>query len=142
MKAANRRFLERTVHPLNLPVGPRMERLSQTMLNAMPMTYHVEPMWLVGFCSWALGELCAVICQHGMNPVRQLLKSVFEELGRLFPLRFTVQLGMGELRGSINRNEEVCLAFPSTDLADIHVQVTDRVLLEGRGLRLFIKLAR
>ena len=112
------------------------------MLNAMPMTYHVEPMWLVGFCSWALGELCAVICQYGMDPVRQLLKGVFDELGCLFPLCFMIQPGIDELRGSVNRNEKVCLALSSMDLADIHVQVTDRILLEGRGLRLFIKLAR
>ncbi len=70
MKASNCRFLDRAVHPLDLPVGPGVERPCQTVFNAMLMACHIEPMRLVGLCPGALGELCAVIRQYGMDPVR------------------------------------------------------------------------
>ena len=105
MEVAYRCFLDRAVHPLDLPVSPRMERPRQTVLNAVSMTYHVEPVRLIGFSSWALGELRAVICQYGMNPIRQLLKGIFEELRRLFPLSLAIEAGMYELGGSINGHE-------------------------------------
>ncbi len=97
MKASNRCFLDRVIHSLDLPVGQGVKRLCQTMFNAISMAYHIEPVGVVGFCSRAFGELCAIIRQHGMNPVRQLQHGIFEEFGCLLTLCLTIQPGMNKL---------------------------------------------
>ena len=42
--ALNGRLLERSVHPFNLAVGPRMIWLRQPMLDAVRIAEHVEHM--------------------------------------------------------------------------------------------------
>lgn len=130
MKAADGRFLDGPVHPFNLPVGPRREGACQAMLDAMPMADHIKPVRLVGFRPWALGKLRAVICQHGVHPVRQLLQCVFEELRRLFPLCPAIESGMHKLGGAVDGHEQIRLTLPGADLADVHMQVADRVVFE------------
>jgi hypothetical protein len=41
MVALNGGLLERSVHPLNLTIGPRMAWLGQPMLDAVRITEHV-----------------------------------------------------------------------------------------------------
>jgi hypothetical protein len=43
MVALNGRFLEGSVHPLDLTVGPGMVWLSQSVLDTVRITKHVEP---------------------------------------------------------------------------------------------------
>jgi hypothetical protein len=42
MVALNGGLLERSVHPLNLTIGPRMVWLGQPVLDAVRITEHVE----------------------------------------------------------------------------------------------------
>ncbi len=42
VRALNRRLLGRSVHLLDLTIGPKMVRLSETVLDAVCITKHVE----------------------------------------------------------------------------------------------------
>ena len=72
MIAFNGCFLDRTVHALDLPIGPWMFYLCQTMLDVVFLTPHVEHVrhisgrWAVSVARWD-GKLDAVVGQHGMN---------------------------------------------------------------------------
>lgn len=93
MKASSRRFLDRTVHPLDLTVGPGVEP---------PCQAHISPNgWLVELYSGAFGKLCAVI-RDTVWTVRQLPQRIFEKLGCLISLCLTIQPSINELRSLIN----------------------------------------
>jgi hypothetical protein len=47
-----------------------------------------------------------------------------------------MQFHEGELRGSVDGNEEVELALLRPDLGDVDMEVADRITLESRALRL------
>jgi hypothetical protein len=85
MVALNGRLLERSVHPLNLTIGPRMVWLRQPVLDAVRVTEHVEHMGAPA-CRrsetilWQIGELDAVVGEHGMDFVRDRFDQGFEEL--------------------------------------------------------------
>lgn len=130
VKAADGRFLDGAIHPFSLSVGPRMEGAYQAMLGAMPMAGHIKAMRLVGFYPWSLGKLRVVICQYSVKPIRQLLQHAFEELSHLFPLCLAIDPGMHKLDGAVDGHEQICLALPGEDLADVHMQVAYRSVFE------------
>ena len=74
-------ILDRAVHPFNLPVGPRMVRLGQSVFrNAIRLADHIEPHLAEGgFSAIAglLGELKSVVRQDCMDLIRNNLKKVF-----------------------------------------------------------------
>ena len=77
-----------------------------------------------------VGELDAVIGEHSVKPVRYSGDQGFEEAHGSWPIGLLVQLDEGELGGSVDRHEEVELAFLGANLGDIDVEVADRVGLE------------
>ena len=83
--ALNGGLLECSVHPLNLTIGPRMVWLGQPVLNAVRITEHVEHMGAPA-CRraetvlWQIGELDAVVGEHGVDFVRDRFDQGFEEV--------------------------------------------------------------
>lgn len=84
-----------------------------------------------------LGKLGTVIRQHSMNAVKQLLQRVFKKLGCLFPLRLAIEPSMNKVGGSVDSDEQMGLTFPGMDATNIHMQVDDRIRLEG-GLAMLL----
>jgi hypothetical protein len=76
------------------------------------------------------GEVGAVVRQNGVDLVRDCLDQVPQEVGCDTPRGFLVQLGEGELRGSIDSDEEIKPSHRSANLGDVDVEVSDRIILE------------
>ena len=71
MERPGRRLLDGAIHPFHLPVGPGVEGLRQSVLDAVAVTDDIEDMRFVGLCPGFLRELYPVIRQHRMGAVRQ-----------------------------------------------------------------------
>jgi len=86
VEALDGRLFDGPVHPLDLPVGPRMVRFGEPVLDAILLADHVEAhLTRPGGVAVAglLGELDAIIGQDGMDAVSLLsrLKSVRSKRG-------------------------------------------------------------
>jgi len=76
------------------------------------------------------GEMHSVAGEYSVDLVGQGLDQCFEKISRN-PLRgFLLHRDEGELRASVDGDEEVQLALPGANLGDIDVEVADRVGLE------------
>ena len=56
-----------------------------------------------------------------------------------------MQFDEGELRGSVDRNDEIELALRGSDLGDVDMEIADRVSLElvlGRGFAFDLRPSR
>ena len=142
--ALDRRLFEGAVHAFDLPVGPRVLGLGQAMIDIIAGAGYVEgmsPEWFLsldhGFdighsptlTAW-IGEVGPVVRQNSVDLVRDCLDQVPQEVGRDTPGGFLVQLGEGELRGSVDSDEEIKPSHGSTNLGDVDVKVSDRISLE------------
>ena len=85
--------------------------------------------------SSAIGELDAVVGQHGVDPVGDGLDQGLEEARRRAAGGFLMQFDEGELRGSVDGHEKVELALLGAHLGDIDVEVADRISLELASCR-------
>src|SRR4051812_34457037 len=95
--ALNGRVLDCSIHPLDLPVSPRVVDLRQPVLDAVLFTDAVEQMLERPLILEAIGELDAVIGEDDMNAVGHGGGQTAEELtGRGAGLVF-MQLGVSEL---------------------------------------------
>ena len=134
-------------HPLDLPVRPGMVELGEAMLDAIFLAAHREHVGHVsrgGALSVArrIAELDAVVGQDRMDLVGNGLDQGDQEGGRRDPVRLRDELGEGELRGSIDRNIQMQLAFRRLHLSDVDMEEADRVALElplGRLVALDIR---
>ena len=137
MEALDGRLLDGAVHPFDLPVGPRMVRLGEPVLDVVGLADHVEP-HLAGpggvAVAWLLGELDAVIGQDRVDAIRHGFQQVFEELPCCPAISLVDQLRDGELAGTVGADEQVELAFRGLHLSDIDVEEADRVALEALPL--------
>jgi hypothetical protein len=77
--------------------------------------------------SW-ISEVGAVVCQNGVDLVRDCLDQIPQEVGRDAPRGFLVQLGESELRSSINSDEEIEPSHRGANLGDVDVEVSDWIL--------------
>ena len=103
--ALDRGLLEGSVHALDLAVGPRVVGLGHAVLDAVgsaDLVEAVDP--IAGGPAIAVlrqvGELDAVIGEHGVKPVRYGSDQGFEEAHGGRPIGLLVQLDKGELGGS------------------------------------------
>jgi hypothetical protein len=128
--------LERPVHPLDLPVRPRVVRLRHPVVDQELLARVVDGMdaparrlavgreGRIGRGEWrAVEELEAAVGQHRVDGVRHRGDRRAEEVRRDPPQRTLVQLGEGELGGAVDRDEEVQASLPGVHLRDV-----DRVL--------------
>ena len=77
-----------------------------------------------------IGELDAVIGEHGVDPVRDRLDQGFEKSRSGFDIGSLDELGEGELGGAVDGDEEVELALGGAHLGEIDVEVADGILFE------------
>ena len=63
MVAFDRCILDRSVHALDLAIGPRGADLGEPVLNALSLANTVKGDFPIGFCSFAFGELDAIVGQ-------------------------------------------------------------------------------
>ena len=135
---------DRAVHPLNLTVRPGMARLRETVLDVEVGAGTLEGVaaeqHLLGAhrsdllrrprVAGRLGEMRAVIGEHGVDLVGNGGSKGPQEIAGDPARDFLVQLGEGELGGPIDGHEQVKPAFFDVHLSDIDVEVADRVPLE------------
>jgi hypothetical protein len=128
-------FLDGAVHAFDLAVGPGMVGLGEAMLDAMAAAGPVERMSSQqGRGALAvlgqIGELDAVIGEHGVDPVRHRLDQGVEEGRGGFDVGPLDELGKSELGRAIHRDEKVELALGGADFGEIDVEVADGIGLE------------
>ena len=70
MKALERGFFQRAVHPLDLAVGPGVGHQGATVLNVVRGADGIEQVRLACAAVGQLGELHAVVGQHSADAVR------------------------------------------------------------------------
>src|SRR5579864_6102487 len=133
--ALDGRFLEGAVHPLDLPIGPGVVGFGQAVFDAACSTDLLEGVEAVaGDLAVAdarqVGELEAVVGQHGVNPIRHPRDQVSQEACSGRPIGLLMQGNEGELGGAVDRHEEVELALLGTNLSNVDVEIADRVGLE------------
>ena len=142
--AVHGRFLERSVHPLDLPVGPGMVRPGQPVLDAVFLAGVAESMAASGarllardpggvgvlgaaFLTAGVGELDAIVGEQGVDPVGHGLDQGVEEVGRDLACCLLVPPGKGELAGAVDGHEQGELAGLGADLGDVDVEMADWV---------------
>jgi hypothetical protein len=135
------RFLESAVHSLDLAVCPRMVRFGEPMLNAVFVAGTVEGVATpyrsrLGAVARQIGELDAVVGKDGVDLVGNGIDQSLQEAHRHRRRCAAVELGESELRGSVDRDEEIELAFRGADLGDVDVEVADGIGLEPTLVRL------
>ena len=104
--AFDRGFLDRPVHSLDLYIGPGMLDLGQPVLDALFVTDLVEDVVEGVFVMRHVGELDAVVGQHGMDRMRYGRDQIAQELGSDHLAGLSMQLDEGELAGAIDRHEQ------------------------------------
>ena len=83
-----------------------------------------------------VGEVGAVVGEHGVDLVGHGRDEATKEVARDTPRCLLVQLDKGELGRAVDGDEEVELALLGPDLGNVDVEEADRVALEPGALRL------
>ena len=91
------RLFQCPVHPLDLPVRPRMMDLRQTMLDAVLLATTIERMMKCVSLSLLVRELNAVVGQHCMDRVRNSIDQSLQKSYGILARGAFVQLGEREL---------------------------------------------
>ena len=104
--------------------------LGQAVLDAVLAADAIEDMFEGMDIGLAVGELDAVIRQYRMEPVGDCCNEIAQKLRCGHLASFLDQAGECELRGSVNRDEQVKLALAGMHLGDVDVKVADGVAFE------------
>ena len=139
VKPFHRRVLDRSVHSLDLTVGPGMVGLGQAVLDPVGFADHVEAHWpgIDGITvPGLLGELDAIVGQDGVDLVRHGLKHVLQELPGRLSVSCCNELSDGKLGRSVNAHKEIELAFGRLHLGDVDMEEPYGVALELLSLGL------
>lgn len=124
-----------SIHALDLPVGPGVVGLGESVLDSMKVADPVEGVSTEA-CGWALpilrqiGELDAVVGEHGVDAVWNGFDERFEEGRGRSHVGFFDEFDHNELRGSVDGHEEVELALRarSTNLQSWSNRLRSRAL--------------
>ncbi len=133
--ALHRSVLDGPVHALDLPVGPRVVGLGEAVFDSMHETEPIERMSAEA-CRWSLavlrqiGELDAVVGEHGMDAIRNGLDECFKERCCGSHIRLFDEFDHRELRGAVDGHEQVELAFGGPDLGQVDMKEADRIRVE------------
>ena len=128
--ALYRCFLDRPVHPLDLAIGPWMLDLGQPVFDLMLVADTVEDVMEGVFVVRHVGELDAIVGQHGVDGIRHSCDQVPQELGSDHFTCLAMEFDEGELAGAVDGYEQPQLALGGLHLGDVDVEVADRVGLE------------
>jgi hypothetical protein len=133
--ALNSGFFDGAVHTLDLAVSPGMVRFGEPMVDAVPKTDPVKRMaakagrWPLAILR-QIGELDAVVGEHGVDAIRDSRDQRFEECRRSLHIGTFNQLHESELRGAVGGHKEIKLAFGGAHLGQINMELADRIALE------------
>ena len=122
--------LDGSVHPLHLPIRPRMIDLGEPVLDAVLVTDPIEDVVKRVFMAGVVCELNAVVRQHRVDGVRHSGDEIAEKLGGDHLTRFLMQVGIGELGCPVDGHEQAQLTFGRLHLCDVDVEGTDGIALE------------
>jgi len=151
MEAFDGRVLDRPVHPLDLPIRPRVVWLREAVLDTarpcprtngghgLALADHVKAHGpgIDGVAGpWLLGELNTVIGENGVDLIGHRLEHVLQELPSRLPVRLVDELGQGKLACAVDVDEQKQLALSGLHLGDVDVKEADGVALELLQLRL------
>ena len=145
--------LEGAVHPFNLAVRPGMLGLCQPVIDIVegagifegmrveepPVGDHLLDLgWGPGFAG-GIGEVGPVVGEDGVDLVGDGGDQAAQEVCSRFARHLLVQFDEGELRGPVDRDDEIELALSGSDLGEVDMEIADRIGLElafGPRLRL------
>ena len=132
------RLLDRSVHPLDLAIGPRMVWLGQPVFDPICFADHVEAHLPRVCCvpvSGLLGELDDVISQDRVDAIWDYLEQTLEEFLSSLAVCLIHELFDCKLAGPVNTNKKIELALNRLNFRDINMKEADRVTLERLALR-------
>src|SRR5665213_2682827 len=141
--AFDRGILDGSIHALDLPMGPGMIGFGQPVFDSMNETEPVEGM-ATEARGWPLpvlrqiGELDAVVGEHGVDAVWNGLDERFEERCCGSHICFFNEFDDSELRGTVDGYEQVEIAFGGPHLGQVDVEEDDRIGVEFLPLRLVL----
>ncbi len=110
VEAFDGRVLDCAVHPLNLPIGPRVIWLCETMFDPVGLADHVEAHGPRIDCipvTWLLGELNAVDSENGVDLIGHSFEHMLQELPSCLPVRLLDQLGHCKFARAVDADEQV-----------------------------------
>jgi hypothetical protein len=103
----DRGFFESSIHVLHLAICPGMISLGQPMGDGVSLTYACKGVCEGIFILFPIRKLDAIIGEYSVEFVRNNRDKIAQELCRHSLDRFSVQLGIGELRGAVNGDKQV-----------------------------------
>ena len=124
-----------SVHAFDLSVSPRVVGFRESVFDSMNMADAVEGM-AAEACGWSLavlgqvGELDAVVGEHGVDAVRNRFNERFEEGGSGPHICFFDEFDHRELRGPVDGHEQVELALGRSYLSQVDMEEADRISVE------------
>ncbi len=144
MEAPDGGVFDGAVHALDLAVRPRMLWLGQSVIDVLEGAGIFEGVGaeeflacdhfadLGGAPGFALGvgEVGAVIGEHGMDLVGHSLDQGAQEVGCGARCCLGVQFGEGELAGAVDGDEEVEFAFSGLNFCDVDMEEADGIGFE------------
>ena len=93
----DRCFLDRSVHALDLAIGPWVADLGESVLDTLSPANTVKRDFPIAFGSFAFGELNAVVAEQSVNDVRYGVDQVVQEVSGHHARGLRMQFGVGEL---------------------------------------------
>lgn len=123
-------FLDGPVHPLDLPVGPRMLNPSQAVFDAVFLADPTKDVMEGVSVRAAVGELDAVVGEHRVQGVWHRRDHIAQELRCCHLVSRRMQFSERELGRSVDGNEEIELALSRLHFGDVNVEIADGVALE------------
>ena len=135
-------FLDGAIHAFDLPVGPGMVGFGKAVFDSVKMAGAVEGVFAEAR-GWPLavlrqvGELDAVVCEQGMDAVRNGFNERLEEGGSSPHICLFDEFDHGKLRRPIYGHEQVEFSFGSSHFGQVDVEEADRICVEllPSGLR-------
>ena len=132
----NGSLLDGPVHSLDLAVRPRVINLGQSVLDPVLLADAVEDVMEGGAVAASVGELHAVVGENRVDAVGDGFDKIPEELGGSHLAGLLDKADKGELRGPVDGDEQIELAFLRPHLGDVDVNVADGISLEAGPLGL------
>jgi hypothetical protein len=136
--------LDGAVHSFDLPIGPGMLGLCQPVVDVALRAGVFEGVRPNGLCgvksrldvrrgctriAWS-GEVGSVVGEDGVDLVGDGGDQAAQEVPRGATRHLLMQFDEGELRGSVDGDEEVELALRGSNLGDVDMKLADRIGLE------------
>ncbi|EZQ13534.1 hypothetical protein CF98_27020 [Halopseudomonas bauzanensis] len=122
--------LDGAVHPLDLSVGAWMVDFGEPVPDAVLIAGSIEDVVEPIFVTGVVGELDAVVRQHGVDGVGELRDEIAQKLGCIHLAGFGIELSEGELGRAVDGREQAQLALGRLDIGDVDMEVADRVACE------------